>query len=582
MCKVYSCVLICLLSCTNYTSAGQINQLSQEEKEQRFKMLFDGKSMAQWRNYKSETIKSQWQVIDGAMVLTEKGGRDIVTKEKFEYFDLRLQWTIAEKGNSGIMFRVDEQTTKRLPWMVAPEFQLYDSYTVKGKPERAAGSLYGLVGAPANITKKPGEWNHVRILLEPDGNDNAHLQCWLNETRTIDLVIDHTPGSEWSKLIAKRNEEKKGTKFELPEEFFKTASGPILLQDHGARISFRNIRIRRLNDTAVQSHPAPQNDRYVFSVKGKKVYLNGNEFKVIGLRCSNALVSDSDVTELIDNLDVFKSYGVNTVSVFFMGSRFGDVKGYRSDTSLDPAYAARMARIIEQANRRGMVVLVGCLYWSNSRAKEDLGHWKQSHANKAVANTVRWLKEHNFRNVFIDPDNEGMASRATGWSIKKMIDAAHKIVPSYVIGYNNKAAAPDNADILLHHSPKDGVRAYIESEGSPGNTPGGYWGSFSKSDGYYNYIRIGRYTGQMKESQIDAARDNIANHAGYMLASTWIQCAPHEGIGGPFMAPGGRAENPGINDNIKELQSDAGIFWWLQWVKSTYGPWNPPATTKSP
>ena len=68
----------------------------------------------------------------------------------------------------------------------------------------------------------------------------------------------------------------------------------------------------------------------VFSVKGKKVYLNGNEFKVIGLRCSNALISDADVKELIDNLDVFKSYGVNTVSVFFMGSRFGDVKGYRS------------------------------------------------------------------------------------------------------------------------------------------------------------------------------------------------------------------------------------------------------------
>jgi hypothetical protein len=191
-----------------------------------------------------------------------------------------------------------------------------------------------------------------------------------------------------------------------------------------------------------------------------------------------------------------------------------------------------------------------------------------------VANTVHWLKEHNYRNVFVDPDNEGMASRATGWSIKKMIDAAHQIDPSYIIGYNNKSIAPDNADILLHHSPKDGVRAYIESEGSPPKTPGGYWGSFSKSDGYYNYIRIGRYNGQMKKSQIDAARDHIENHAGYMLASTWIQCAPHEGIGGPFMTPGGRSESVNINDDIKELKSDVGILWWLQWVKSTYGTWN--------
>jgi len=317
--------------------------------------------------------------------------------------------------------------------------------------------------------------------------------------------------------------------------------------------------------------------RYVFSVKGNKIYLNGTEFKVIGLRCSNALISDSDAEELIENLDVFKSYGVNTVSVFFMGSRFGDVKGYRPDASVDPVYTARMARIIEQADRRGMVVLVGCLYWSNSRAKEGLGHWQQAHANQAVANTVRWLKEHDYRNVFIDPDNEGMASRATGWSIGKMIDAAHKIDPSFVVGYNNKVAAPDNADILLHHSPKDGVRAYIQSEGSPGDTPGGYWGSYSKSDGYYNYIRIGRYTEQMKKSQIDAAQDHITNHAGYILASTWIQCAPHEGIRGPFMTAGGRAENPDINGNVKELQSDAGILWWLQWIKGTYGPWIPPA-----
>ena len=319
----------------------------------------------------------------------------------------------------------------------------------------------------------------------------------------------------------------------------------------------------------------------VFSVKGKKVYLNGNEFKVIGLRCSNALVSDADVKELIENLDVFKSYGVNTVSVFFMGSRFGDVKGYLPDASLDPVYAARMARIIEEADRRGMVVLVGCLYWSNSRAKEELGHWKQEQADKAVANTVRWLKEHGLRNVFIDPDNDGMASRATGWSIKKMIDAAHQVDPSYIVGYNNKAAAPDNADILLHHSPRDGVRAYIESEGSPSKTPGGYWGSFSKSGGYYNYIRIGRYTERMKKSQINAARNHIENHAGYMLASTWIQCAPHEGVGGPFMNPGGRAENPDINDNVKELQSDAGILWWLEWIKRTYGPWIPPEKSKS-
>ena len=253
-CILYSCILIFLLSCTIYGSTGQVNQLSQDEKERGFKLLFDGKTMDQWRNYRSDTIKPQWQVIDGAMVLTEKGGRDIVTKEKFAYFDLRLEWTIAEGGNSGIMFRVDEKTTKRLPWMVSPEFQLYDSYTSKGKPVRSAGALYGLIGAPAGITKKPGEWNTVRIVLSPAPDGGAdRLICWLNGNMTIHVAIDHDPDSEWSKIVRKRNEEVAGTKFELPPEFFKAKTGPILLQDHGARVSFRNIRIRRLDEGANQA-----------------------------------------------------------------------------------------------------------------------------------------------------------------------------------------------------------------------------------------------------------------------------------------------------------------------------------------
>ena len=54
-----------------------------------------------------------------------------------------------------------------------------------------------------------------------------------------------------------------------------------------------------------------------------------------------------------------------------MGSRFGDVKGYNEDGTLNPVYAGRMGRIIEAADRRGMIVLVGCLYWSTSKAKWD-------------------------------------------------------------------------------------------------------------------------------------------------------------------------------------------------------------------
>ena len=303
--------------------------------------------------------------------------------------------------------------------------------------------------------------------------------------------------------------------------------------------------------------------QYRLSVKGEQILLNGQPVKVIGLRCSNALMTEQTTTQLIDQLDEFKSYGVNTVSVFFMGSRFGDVKGYRPDASLDRAHAGRMGRIIEAADQRGMIVLVGCLYWSTSRAKEELGHWTQAEADRAVANTVRWLKEKDYRNVFVDVDNEGMAHDEKGWSIAGMIDAAHAVDPTIMVAYNDSDPPPANADLLIHHSPRTPGRPWVQSEGTPNNAPGGYWGTYSKRQGLYNYINIGLYTQAMKEDQIRQTGRDLTKHSGHVLASTWLQCVPPHG---PNQSPGG----DGSDD-------DPGIRWWLEHVKATHGgAWRPP------
>ena len=322
---------------------------------------------------------------------------------------------------------------------------------------------------------------------------------------------------------------------------------------------------------------------YRFSVVGDQVVLNGKSFKVIGLRCSNALISDEKADQLIEHLGLYRSYGVNTVSVFFMGSRFGDVRGYRPDATLEPGYAARMGRIIEAADKLGMVVLVGCLYWSTSRAKEHLVDvWGQAEANQAVANTVGWLAENEYRNVFVDVDNEGMAHREMGWDIGSMIEAAHGADPSIMVAYNDKGRPPSNADLYIHHSPKVAGKPWIETEGTPKNAPGGYWGAFSKethqaTEGhYYNYSRIGRYTESMKADDCRRTDENVNKYNGHMLASTWLQCAPSEGIAGPFAAPGGHSQIDDVDSNIDVLHRDAGILWWLEHVRNLYGSWIPP------
>ncbi len=297
--------------------------------------------------------------------------------------------------------------------------------------------------------------------------------------------------------------------------------------------------------------------RHVFSVEGKETYLNGKPFLVIGLRCSNALISDATTDALIDHLDEYAAYGVNTVSVYFMGSRFGDVKGYREDGTLDPVYAGRMGRIIEAADARGMVVLVGCLYWSTSRAKWD--DWGQKQAEAAVANTVRWLKERDYRNVFVDVDNEGMARAAKKFDNRLMVIAGKEVDPRCVIATNFRGPCPAEADLGIHHSERPEDRPYIESEATPANAPGGYWGSYSKRDGYYNYINIGVYSEAMKADQIRRTDAHLEAGHGYMLASTWLQCA------GPY-GPNARAGGYGGED-------DPGIRWWLEHIKARYGPY---------
>lgn len=285
----------------------------------------------------------------------------------------------------------------------------------------------------------------------------------------------------------------------------------------------------------------------VFSVEGEKTYLNGEEFIAVGLRCSNALISDETVDDFLTYVDQYRWYGVNTISVFFMGSRFGDVKGYYEDGSLNPEYARRMGRIIEACDARGMVVLVGCLYWGNSKAKWE--GWTQEEANNAVRSTVEWLSENDYRNVFVDPDNEGMAKKAIGISVRELISVAKEADSTILVGYNVKNDVPEIADLGIHFAKKTEGKPYIETEG----TPPEYWGEYSKEKDLYGYINVGIYSPGKKEKQLHATDKHLKNGNGYLLASTWLQ----DNL--PNFDPGGNG-----------TPCKPGIRWWLEHIQANY------------
>lgn len=315
------------------------------------------------------------------------------------------------------------------------------------------------------------------------------------------------------------------------------------------------------------------------TIDGEKIKYNNKEFKIIGLRCSNALVSDASTTSLINNLKNYKKYGLNSISVFIMGSRFGNVKGYLPDGTMNPIYKSRFKKILKAADKHNMVVIVGCLYWGTSTAKEDLLHWTQKTANTAIANTAQWLKKEKFEHVILDPDNEGMAGKAMKWHTEPMIKASKKVNPMLLVA-NNTRRKSISEDLNMHFAKRKEGKPWLDSESVPEKkTLGAYWSKFSRQThdedkSYQNYSRIGRYTQEMKEDQFTRTLDLINNHSGILFASTWLQCGPLEGLDGPYFSPGGLSnlgsgedKTAAWNKNIDKIHPEAGVLWWLEFVK---------------
>jgi hypothetical protein len=197
-------------------------------------MLFDGSGLSHWRGFQRSDVPSAWSVKDGAITLdpTKADATDLVTREEYGDFDLELEWKIAPGGNSGIIYRSTED--EQYPWLTGPEMQVLDNEKAEDNklPSHLAGALYDLVPVSASVAHPAGQWNRARIRVQGD-----HIQQWLNGMKTADVVIG---SPEWKQLLAK-------SKFIEMPAFATRPRGHIVLQNHGAVVSFRNVRVKRLD-----------------------------------------------------------------------------------------------------------------------------------------------------------------------------------------------------------------------------------------------------------------------------------------------------------------------------------------------
>ena len=196
--------------------------------------LFNGKTTQGWHAYLAKDA-GPWKVVNGALQLVPKAPNqaDLISDGEYENYELKLDWKIAEGGNSGIIFGVHEDAALNATYLSGIEMQVLDNLKAEDnkKANHLAGSLYDIKAAPASAAKPSGQWNKVRIR-----KDNGHLTFWLNGHEVINIQMG---SPEWTELISK-------SKFSTWKDFAKYPKGHIALQSHGSVVSYRNIKIKQL------------------------------------------------------------------------------------------------------------------------------------------------------------------------------------------------------------------------------------------------------------------------------------------------------------------------------------------------
>jgi len=235
-------LLIMFLFLSNEKATNNLIQKNDEGWES----LFDGKTLNGWHRYNRKGIKPIWTAKKGVLTfdpnLIQKGDyvHDLVTDKIFKSFQLSIEWNISEGGNSGIFWGVQEGENLNKPYSSGPEIQILDNERhpdAKANPKfHQAGALYDIVQPSKDVCKPAGQWNHVLLTVDHRKNEGSVV---LNGTKIVEFPLT---GEKWESLISNS---KFGDKCEY-KRFARLKSGKISLQDHGNKVSFRNIKIRRL------------------------------------------------------------------------------------------------------------------------------------------------------------------------------------------------------------------------------------------------------------------------------------------------------------------------------------------------
>lgn len=197
--------------------------------ESGFTPMLDGEALHGWTLLPRERPSGQWRFEGAALVVDGRPGH-LASDEEYGDFDLRLEWKIGPMGNGGVFYRVAAPGN---PASTAIEFQIADDARKASveNPNRRSGAAYGLYAPAGGASRPPGEWNSLRIVAQ-----GRHVEHWLNGHKVAAFEIG---SDDFRRRVA--------AKFPGRAGFAAARRGRIVLQDHGSKVWFRNVRIQVLD-----------------------------------------------------------------------------------------------------------------------------------------------------------------------------------------------------------------------------------------------------------------------------------------------------------------------------------------------
>ena len=198
-------------------------------------MLFDGKTTNGWRGTMGKPFPVDgWKIENGVLTALEgEPGDNIVTEKMYSDFDLRLEFKIQPKANSGVKYFVLEGGYRKGSTL-GLEYQIVDDSRIQGDPtgdSKKLASLYAIYASGPTHPNPPGEWNEIRIYAK-----GKYVEHWLNGEK----VLSFTRGTkDFRERVAQ-------SKFKDCKKFGEAKKGLIMLQDHSDEVSYRNVRIKEL------------------------------------------------------------------------------------------------------------------------------------------------------------------------------------------------------------------------------------------------------------------------------------------------------------------------------------------------